>query len=286
MKEEVQLNKYNFYELKHKPSLTELEEYYSLKYYQDNKGSYEVTYTDNELRYFTNKNEEKFWVINQLIGNSLTNKRLLDIGCGEGFTLKFFKEKGWEIKGIDYSDYGCKKHNPDCLYSLLTGDIHEQMLPLIDGNSKFEVVWLDNVLEHVLDPLSLLITCKKLLSPNGVLVVEVQNYLMENGCIDKEFWVVVPDHISYFNKEGLTSLAKEAGLENKITIGDHPIDFNLINPEANYVKDRSKGKNAHQTRVNLDNLLHSISIEKTVNYYKALADLGLGRQIISFLTIA
>ena len=48
----VILNKYNFYELAKKPTIAELEEYYSKKYYQDNKGSYEINYSEEEILYF------------------------------------------------------------------------------------------------------------------------------------------------------------------------------------------------------------------------------------------
>jgi 2-polyprenyl-3-methyl-5-hydroxy-6-metoxy-1,4-benzoquinol methylase len=286
----VVLNEYHFYELANKPSMEELKDYYAKKYYQENKGSYEIQYTDEELLYFRNKIEQKYIVLERLLTPSQRTPELLDIGCGEGFTLHFFKEKKWNVKGIDFSDYGCKKFNPDCLPTLLIGDIYEQMLLLTKADSKYDVIWLDNVLEHVLDPLHLLQACKKLLHSGGVVIIEVPNdfsvlqeHLLNRGDIISRFWVVVPDHISYFNQEGLTALAKDAGLETVFTMGDFPIDFNLINPDTNYNRDKTKGKNTHRSRVSLDNLMHSISAEKTVNYYKALADLGLGRQIISFL---
>ncbi len=287
----VILNKYKFYELVQKPSSADLEEYYAKKYYQTNQGSYEIDYSEEELLYFKNKIEQKYWIINELLKSSSSkSKSLLDIGCGEGFTLDFFKKKEWQIVGMDYSDFGCKKCNPNCVPSLLIGDIYQEMLPLISSNKKFDVVWLDNILEHVLDPLYLLKECKKLLNINGVLVIEVPNdfsvlqkYLMDKKNIDSEFWVAIPDHISYFNAEGLTAIAAESGLKNQITMADYPIDFNLVNPDTNYNKDKTKGKNAHKSRIEIDNLMHSISIEKTVNYFKALADLGLGRQIIAFL---
>ena len=289
MKDKIVLNKYEFYELAEKPAAQELKDYYAKKYYQDNKGSYEVEYTEEELHYFNNKTEQKYHVIRELM-NSIETPSILDIGCGEGFTLHYFKEKKWEITGIDFSDFGCRKFNPQCLPYLLTGDIYEQMLPLIQANRQFNVIWLDNVLEHVLDPLDLLKECKKLLHPDGVIVIEVpndfsilQNYLLNKKYIPSPFWVVVPDHISYFNLKGLSALAEDAGLQNKFTMSDFPIDFNLVNPDTNYNKDKTKGKNTHRSRVELDNLMHSISIEKTIQYFKALADLGLGRQIISFL---
>jgi hypothetical protein len=65
-------------------------------------------------------------------------------------------------------------------------------------------------------------------------------------------------------------------------MSDNPIDFNLLNPDSNYVEDSSKGKNCHKSRVTIDNLMHAVSVESAVNYYKSLADLGMGRQIISF----
>ena len=215
MKDKIVLNKYEFYELAEKPSAQELKDYYAKKYYQDNKGSYEVEYTEEELHYFNNKTEQKYHVIRELM-NSIETPSILDIGCGEGFTLHYFKEKKWEITGIDFSDFGCRKFNPQCLPYLLTGDIYEQMLPLIQANRQFNVIWLDNVLEHVLDPLDLLKECKKLLHPDGVIVIEVpndfsilQNYLLNKKYIPSPFWVVVPDHISYFNLKGLSALAED-----------------------------------------------------------------------------
>jgi SAM-dependent methyltransferase len=287
----VALNEYGFYELAQKPSNEELKEYYAKKYYQDNKGSYEMEYTPEELLYFRNKIEQKYLVLKKLLPhkNGSTGS-LLDIGCGEGFTLDYFKNKNWNITGIDFSDFGCRRFNPACLPYLHTGDIYEQMIPLINSNTRYDVIWLDNVLEHVLDPLYLLRESKKLLQEGGVIVIEVpndfsilQSYLLEKKYINNEFWVVIPDHISYFNLKGLTALAAKAGLKNEFAMSDFPIDFNLMNPDTNYNKDKTKGKNTHRSRVEIDNLMHSVSIEKTVNYYKALADLGLGRQIITFL---
>jgi 2-polyprenyl-3-methyl-5-hydroxy-6-metoxy-1,4-benzoquinol methylase len=32
--------------------------------------------------------------------------RLLDVGCGEGCALAFFREHGWSVKGVDFSSAG------------------------------------------------------------------------------------------------------------------------------------------------------------------------------------
>ncbi len=282
-------NRFGFFEAAEKPNNAELAEYYSEKYYQDSKGSYEQTYPEEELQYFHNKIDERYWVVNKLLVGSKNKNSFLDIGSGEGFTLKYFKEKNWDITGIDFSEFGCKKFNPDCVPHLLVGDIYTKMTELIDASKTYDVIWLDNVLEHVLDPLYLLTECKKLLDQNGIIVIEVPNdfsvvqrYLLERKYINSEFWVAIPDHISYFSKEGLINLANEVGFRHELTISDNPVDFNLVNPDTNYNLDKTKGKNAHRARVEIDNLMHSISVEKAVNYFKALADLGMGRNLIGF----
>ena len=153
-------------------------------------------------------------------------------------------------------------------------------------NRKFDLVWLGNVLEHVLDPLQLLIDCYNIASDKGLLLIEVPNdfsklqlELKKQKLIDKDFWVLSPDHISYFNKEGLINICKKANWNTEKIIADFPIDFNLFNPNANYVMDKKAGKGAHLQRIRINNLMHQISIEKTNKYYEALADFGMGRQI-------
>ena len=160
----VEKNKYGFYEVINKPSEKELNEYYSKKYYQNNAGSYEKQYTKEEIEYFNNKIEEKYFVINKLL-KLLSNSTfsILDIGCGEGWTLNYFNEKKWDITGIDFSDSGCKNHNPHLLENLIIGDIYENISKLINSK-KYDVVWLDNVLEHVFNPKDLLEKCRKLIN--------------------------------------------------------------------------------------------------------------------------
>ncbi|MCL4442406.1 MAG: class I SAM-dependent methyltransferase, partial [Firmicutes bacterium] len=130
--------------------------------------------------------------------------------------LKYFNNKGWAVTGLDYSEFGCKSQNPDFIRYVKVGEIVELIESLTDKQQEFHVIWLDNVLEHVLAPLLLLDRCTALLRDNGVLVIEVPNdfsvlqqYLFEKQYISEPFWIAVPDHISYFNSEGLTAICRE-----------------------------------------------------------------------------
>lgn len=285
-------NKYGFYWVKDRPNKEELEKYYGEKYYQEAKGSYEIEYDLNEQNYFINKIAQKSFIIEQHLDDQ-TPKRFLDIGCGEGWALSYFKKKGWEVLGLDFSSFGCKKFNPDCSENMIAGNVYENLDKLIDEGRKFDVVWVDNVLEHVTDPEFLVADIKKIVSPSGILVIEVPNdfsviqeYALKNEYIDKSFWVVIPDHLSYFNKEGLENLLHSFGWESISVIGDYPIDWSLLNPNTNYVKDKTKGKSCHRTRIEFENLLHTMPTEKIVAFYKSMADLGLGRSITGFFKLS
>jgi 2-polyprenyl-3-methyl-5-hydroxy-6-metoxy-1,4-benzoquinol methylase len=284
-------NQYGFFEIENKPSEQELEEYYAKKYYQLNKGNYENNYSEQELKCFRNKLEEKLFVTTQQIG--IKDKgSFIDIGAGEGYAMSFFKEKGWNIVGLDYSAFGCQSHNPHCNEALIVGDIYKSIENLINQNKKFDLIHLGNVLEHVVNPMFLLERCKELANGKSCLIIEVpndfsvlQNYLLDNKMIENQFWIAYPDHLSYFSKEGLNNLCVDVGWTNVLTIADYPIDLHFLNKNTNYAKDKLKGKSCHLSQVLTDNLFHSISVSKTVAYYKALADLWLGRQIIGFFTL-
>jgi 2-polyprenyl-3-methyl-5-hydroxy-6-metoxy-1,4-benzoquinol methylase len=209
-------NKFGFYELAEKPSEDVLKKYYEDLYFQDEKGSYQNVYDEDEKCMIRNKIKRIHFVINRLWETNEKKGRLLDIGCGEGWVLQHFYNHDWDVKGIDYSSHGIKSQNPAMLPFLCQGDIYKSLFNV--GHQKYDVIWLANVLEHVLEPKLLLTQIANMISPKGVLVITVPNdfsvlqqKLLEQHCIDTSFWIASPDHISYFNKEGLANLCATAG---------------------------------------------------------------------------
>ena len=286
MNSRVEINQYGFYNLIDKPPETEMAEYYSKKYYQNERSVYQKNYGPDEIKYFINKIEQKYTILENYVDDK-EKKTLLDIGCGEGFTLNYFLKKEWEITGIDYSNEACLAHNPECSNFIISGNFFETFSDLKNKNKTFDLIWLDNVLEHVLNPFELLKNCHELASEDGILVIEVPNdfsiiqrKLKEMNLIEEDYWIAIPDHISYFNKQGLINVCLAAQWKNLEILADFPIDFNLFHPDANYISDKQTGKGAHLQRILLENIFHEISVKKTNSLYRIFAEMGLGRQII------
>lgn len=296
----LRLNEFGFYEIKQQPTPAELSDYYAKRYYQENLTTYQPEYPAEELEHIEGKLRLRHWVLAQLRGQEAAatieeapgaKGSFLDIGCGEGWALDYFQRQGWDVLGLDFSSFSLEKFHPALRERLHTGDLYEGVQQLVTSGRQFEVLWLDNVLEHVLEPADLLRLCRQLIRPDGIMVVDVPNdfsalqqHLFDSGQIDRPFWVVLPDHLSYFNQLGLRNLAEATGWHVAKVIGDQPIDLNLLNPATNYVMNRTAGKGAHQTRLAQDNfLLRTASLPAVAAYYEALAGVGLGRSIVAFL---
>ena len=279
-----------FWEVSKKPTPEELKKYYAEKYYQEGMGSYNLNYSQDELRYFKSKLEQRVAFIKSHFSFNVARKNFLDVGCGEGYALSFFRENGWKVKGFDFSSAGIKAKNPLCLDALETGDVFELLRSEINANRTYEIVWLQNVLEHVIDPIDLLQSLRKLVSPNGIAVLTVPNdcsitqmALLDNNSIDSAFWVSPPDHLSYFDCESLKNITEFCGWECVEMLSDFPVDWFLFNPNSNYVNDRTLGKDAHKARILIENLIHEQPIDDVLRFWSAAAKLGIGRDITAFL---
>lgn len=279
-----------YYEVIDKPTAEELRAYYAQRYYQESRATYQASYPPAELEHIQGKLRLRAHVALALAGAAGTG-RFLDVGCGEGWALAYFQEQGYDVLGLDFSSFGLDRLNPALLSHLRTGDLYEQLKELRAAGAAFDLLWLDNVLEHVPDPAALLAGCRTLAVPGAVLVVEVPNdfsalqeYLTDTGHIDRPFWVALPDHLSYFNPAGLARLAQATGWRVADVLADHPIDLDLLNPATNYVRDRAAGPASHRKRVELDNLVQrGAPLPAVAAYYRGLAGVGLGRNIVAFL---
>ena len=281
---------FGFYEVVDKPTQEELNIYYAEKYYQEAKGSYEQTYDQDELEYIWLKIKQRAYLVEQL--TSRTEGSLLDVGCGEGFTLKHYADSGWQVQGIDFSKAGVEKQNLEMMEYVDVGDIYETINRYQNENRRYDVVYLTNVLEHVLDPIELLKNLKSIVTRGGILVVTVPNdgsdlqeYCFASSKISERSWIVLPDHISYFTYESLQSIAENTGWDFADIIADFPVDLYLLHPGSNYIQNMKNGKPAHRARIAFEIMLSKRNLQDVIQYYRSMAKVGLGRDLTGFFII-
>ncbi|HDL01042.1 MAG TPA: class I SAM-dependent methyltransferase, partial [candidate division Zixibacteria bacterium] len=106
----------------------------------------------------------------ELIKKSKSSKNLLDLGCGQGhFTDKIKKEfSNYNVFGLDYS-----------ISAIEYADTNFKNIDFVVANAYnppycdeyFDIIILNNIWEHVPDPLNLLQSINRIIKPNGQLVI-------------------------------------------------------------------------------------------------------------------
>ena len=97
-----------------------------------------------------------------------TNKTILDAGCGDGIALSWFKKNGYKnVEGIDGNPTKTKIAE-NIGYTIYTKDLHI----LNDVIKKtYDVIYCSHTLEHLVNPGIVLSEFKKILNPDGVIII-------------------------------------------------------------------------------------------------------------------
>ncbi len=153
--------------------------------------------------------------------NSFRNesKQLLDVGCGTGDFLKTALTDGWTVTGIEPNEQARKianvKTNQNVFEIGHLANLKEH---------SFDVITLWHVLEHLPKLDTHIQLFRKLLKPNGLLIIAVPNYKSYDAAHYKEFWAAydVPRHLWHFSRKSINKLFQK---ENFILIKTIPLIF-------------------------------------------------------------
>jgi SAM-dependent methyltransferase len=141
--------------------------------------------------------------------------RLLDIGCGEGTFLWRMHRLGWSATGIDLDAKAIK--NANARYRGLGIDfLPTDLLNARFPDHSFDAITMNHVIEHVLDPVELLVGSRRLLKPGGRLVVTTPNIQSYGHRKFQECWCGLdpPRHLQIFSTAALQHCARKAGFES------------------------------------------------------------------------
>jgi len=104
--------------------------------------------------------------------DAIPSDRILEVGCGGGHILRMFPEN--ELTGVDVSGEMIAKASRNLRgldVTLRRGELHEVDLP----PKRLDRIICSEVLEHVVDPASVIAEMAKLLAPGGRIVITIPN---------------------------------------------------------------------------------------------------------------
>lgn len=142
----------------------------------------------------------------------LTKKgRLLDVGCAGGFLVQEAVRRGWQAEGVELSPFASQYARDTLGLKVVTGNLRETSFE----SESFQVVTMDDVIEHFEDPLVEAIEVWRILAPGGLFVLHTPNAASPWRWLMGKKWVhLKPDeHLFYFDPETITRLLNKAGFE-------------------------------------------------------------------------
>lgn len=188
------------------PALSELPRYYESDDY--------ISHTDGrrtlfEKMYQTVKSYALKQKLNLIQVYHPGKGKLLDIGAGTGDFLATAEAGGWTVSGVEPSEKA--RHIATAKGLGLVANT----LDLEDH--QFDVITLWHVLEHVPDPWTQLAELKRLLKPNGTLIVAVPNFNSFDAKFYGAHWAAydVPRHLWHFSQTAIKKLFNSQKMELK-----------------------------------------------------------------------
>jgi methionine biosynthesis protein MetW len=202
--------------------------------------------TFNSMRYSEDwtidDSDKRISIFLGLIGKG---KRVLDLGCGDGFVCEMLLKNNNEVVGVEVSEAAIKKAKNKGI-KVYDCDLSSDWSSLVEG--KFDVVLAGEIIEHVFDTDKFLRNVRSVLKEEGRLILSTPNlaslgrriFLLfgRNPLIELTARKDDAGHIRYFTFGSLKKLLEENG-------------FKLISFRSDYVNFDKAGKVRSSLMANL-----------------------------------
>ena len=135
--------------------------------------------------------------------------RVLDVGCGDGKLLRALATLGYECSGTEV--------NPRVREGLPADiEVHVAASGLAEAGfaeRSFRIVILRHVLEHVAEPIETLREVRRIIAPDGMLIIAVPNLASWQARLTREHWfhLDLPRHLFHFDPTTLERALVKTG---------------------------------------------------------------------------
>jgi SAM-dependent methyltransferase len=135
--------------------------------------------------------------------------KLLDIGCAMGFFMEMANNAGYDVYGLDPSEYAINHVSKSLSCNLQVGTINTaQYQP-----EKFDVISMLDVFEHLADPISDLKKIYRWLKPDGILLIATGDTESITAKILGRHWTFFtpPQHVMCYHRQGISEVLGRSG---------------------------------------------------------------------------
>ena len=146
--------------------------------------------------------------------------KILDVGCGNGIFANLIKERNKaEVWGIELMEQEAIKAK-EILHKTFIGPCEDHIDALPDNY--FDAIYFNDVLEHLVDPYTVLERIKSKLSTNGVVISSIPNIRYHNVFIKlvvkkefeyQSFGVLDKTHLRFFTKKSIYNMFTNLGYD-------------------------------------------------------------------------
>lgn len=138
---------------------------------------------------------------------NLRNKRVLDLGCGHGQYLRCFGPGSVGITTARDEVVSGTEQGLDIRFG------NAEHLGEVSSNEIFDVVWANNLFEHLRSPHAFLMHLKKNVAQDGMLILGVPVFPFPSALLHfKKFrGVLASNHINFFTRKTLILTVERAG---------------------------------------------------------------------------
>jgi SAM-dependent methyltransferase len=135
---------------------------------------------------------------------------LLDLGSWVGFLLAEARDRGWDVVGVEPSEFASNYARDRLGLDVRTADL---LTADLDGR-RFDAVVLGDVIEHLPRPGEALDRIAALLAPGGAICLMVPDAGSRLArTMGSRWWSVIPTHVQYFTRTSLRTLLGRHGYE-------------------------------------------------------------------------